>query len=411
MTILFYAIAAVIGVLCSTVAAMLSAFGGVQFMFVMVALLVFSHVVTMIFAVSKAKQKNIGLAVVALVSPAFIATFIVYAGVTLFAIAQSAYVQYMPDPKFSTACEGTGVHIFNVPSKKVNSIYADWDDGGHVGPRTKYFVDSSGRLTKSFGGMPLMDGISNSPLADVIVTEDISNLEETRKALVSQGLLRYTLTATDRRDGRKLATMAFAVDIANGRACGSNVEDGIDVVAFFRQVTGAPKPTDAKLEIVSEEDFQPEKLIKMDDAYHASNQAIFEARENTCKAMLKPAYPRSLFMNFVKDTSGRMVASTAMMICHPDAILVGDYLPDASDFKHVVLNKYSLSGDLIYKVRFERPTEPVYYRGTLDVTTVKSERGYLSFDWQSSYDDAPPGSVDRVLHINRRMKVRIKEPE
>jgi hypothetical protein len=224
-------------------------------------------------------------------------------------------------------------------------------------------------------------------------------------------LIRYALTATDRRDGRKLGSMVFAVDMANGRACGSNAKDGIDVVEFFKQITRVSAPTNVNLEIVNTEDYKPEKLVKMDDAFYDARQANFKNREKSCEGILKPAYPRSLFMNFAKDTTGRMIASTAMTICHTDAVFIGDYLPDANDFKHVVIYKYSSSGDLIYKIKFERPIEPIYYRGSFDDTTLKSEGGYLSFDWESSYDAAPMGSVNRELHINRRMKVRIKEPE
>jgi hypothetical protein len=100
--------------------------------------------------------------------------------------ATAPQVPFAEDLRFNEACKNNGVTILAAPAKKINTIYANWDadQGKHVGPRTKYIVDSAGRLSRSYGGMPVIDGISNSPQADVIVAMEISDPEETTKALV-----------------------------------------------------------------------------------------------------------------------------------------------------------------------------------------------------------------------------------
>ncbi len=60
-------------------------------------------------------------------------------------------------------------------------------------------------------------------VADVVVTHEASDPEEEKMAPL-YGLIKYSLTVTDRRDGVKLATMDFAVDMAKGHACGAERE-------------------------------------------------------------------------------------------------------------------------------------------------------------------------------------------
>jgi hypothetical protein len=333
MPIVFYVIAATIGLFFSYITFVFSMLGGGKFSLFVGALLVLAHIGTMVFAVKKAKQKNIGIVVLSLVSPAFIALI----AAAVFAEAQSLFNTYSPDPKFRAACEHTGVLILNAPTAKVTSIGLDWDPEMGSGPKTVYRMGSGGRLDGFENSIPFPEMIVDKSLADVVVTQEVSDPEEAKMAPLYQKLIRYTLTVTDRRDGLKLATMAFAVDMEKGHACGENVKDAIDLNAFLRKVTtfqgqsgislSSSVAQEVPLEVLETETYSPVRIMTRDEW---SELAWDSKRTKICDELAPKVSPRSLQRRFKSDITGmkRMVPLQAYgeMVCDGDGILSVRYV-------------------------------------------------------------------------------------
>jgi hypothetical protein len=86
----------------------------------------------------------------------------------------------------------------------------------------------------------------------------------------------------------------------------------------------------------------------------------------------------------------------------------GIWFADYTDTLGVGLYKFTNSGDLLYRISFKRPEtkEPPHYAGVFVVKTLKSENGYLYFDWLSWTGIY----ANNLVKINRYLKIRLPEP-
>lgn len=311
------------------------------------------------------------------------------------------------DPAFARACENVGVKLLRKPSTKVTSIGLDWR--GLEGPMALYELGPDYRLLSSEGSLPYRALVVDSRMADVMVTRSASPPEEEKKPLAYRGLIRYTLTVTDRRDGAMLATMTFAADMKNRRACGANVPNAINLTVFLRQATGTGAPdggTDASLPVVTLEVLEtevhtPDKVMS-GEAW--SKLSWDKARHDRCAELAPPVSSGSQLRRFAADPSGtkRMSERLPFFLCGPDGIWTGSYV--GRERGMMELEKYSAAGDLLYKVQFRNPDEFRHYYGSIAGPTLKSVNGYTEFEW---WNNNQSGN-DR--HISRRMKVRFREP-
>jgi hypothetical protein len=281
-----------------------------------------------------------------------------------------------------------------------------------------YKLNESGKIESADYSDPIPEELrSTSNNSDVIVTYDVSDKNEVSKPWAYQGLNVYTLTVTDRRDEKKLATMTFAYDRSKGHACGANERNAIDIQAFIRTATSTkdhkhvePIVQDVTLEVVDDKKIDPEIVINKDE-WDTQYKIIFASNADNCSKLAKEGYRNSNSLVLEKDEKSRLIDfSQADHICRTEAIWTGDYYYKFKDLKHYTLIKYSQTGDLFYKVRFEKPTEKLYYTGILQVQTLKSENGYVTFDWESSMIDSPSDALHKVIHINHRRTLRFKEP-
>jgi hypothetical protein len=76
--------------------------------------------------------------------------------------------------------------------------------------------------------------------SDILVLDTASNENELANALWNPGMVAHHLVVTDRRNGGRLATMNYVVDLRNKRACGANVAGAIDVDAFVLRAVRVP---------------------------------------------------------------------------------------------------------------------------------------------------------------------------
>lgn len=70
----------------------------------------------------------------------------------------------------------------------------------------------------------------------------------------------------------------------------------------------------------------------------------------------------------------------------------------------MVVTKFTIAGDLVYRISFRWP-EPIQgFIGYISIPSLRSEAGYLYFDWQDFRNTA------NEWHIKRIFKMRLREP-
>jgi hypothetical protein len=70
----------------------------------------------------------------------------------------------------------------------------------------------------------------------------------------------------------------------------------------------------------------------------------------------------------------------------------------------MIVTKYTTTGDLIYRISFQNPEAVFGFIGYPVFPTIKSENGFLNFDWWHFKD------VHMEWHVARTLKVRLLEP-
>ena len=105
---------------------------------------------------------------------------------------------------------------------------------------------------------------------------------------------------------------------------------------------------------------------------------------------------------FVNDATRRNKARpTGPTLCDTRAIWFPDYGIEPG---RVVLSKFTTTGDFLYRLSFEKPSQPEGYRGVLMAPSFHAENGFLFFDW------AVHQVVGNELHVKSLMKCRVREP-
>jgi hypothetical protein len=71
----------------------------------------------------------------------------------------------------------------------------------------------------------------------------------------------------------------------------------------------------------------------------------------------------------------------------------------------IVISKFTATGDLVFRTSFRNPDRVEGFIGYIRVPSLRSEGGYLYFDWLDFRD------INREWHIKRWLKMRMKVPE
>lgn len=121
-------------------------------------------------------------------------------------------------------------------------------------------------------------------------------------------------------------------------------------------------------------------------------------RSERCDKFLIPESKRLMaWYLFANDPTGRIkVKRNHNEFCDPDVIWFLDYVIEKGN---MVITKYSINGNFIYRASFPKPTE-----GFILSPTIKASDGYLEFEWW----DAETSASGKF--IKRTIKARIKEP-
>ncbi len=135
-------------------------------------------------------------------------------------------------------------------------------------------------------------------------------------------------------------------------------------------------------------------------------------RESACKKLFRPADPNDYMkgQRFVKDsTNSKPVPySRTAQFNMGVRVLCDDYVWFVTHQEtpgKIVISKFTLTGDLIYRTSFRNPDQVEGFIGYIRVPSLRSRDGYLYFDWLDFRD------ISREWHIKRWLVMRIREPE
>ena len=71
----------------------------------------------------------------------------------------------------------------------------------------------------------------------------------------------------------------------------------------------------------------------------------------------------------------------------------------------MIITKFTLTGDFISRISFRHP-EPINgFFGYVAIPSLRSETGFLYFDWLDFHD-----SINQEWRIKRILKLRVQEP-
>lgn len=265
MSILIYVVATLAGLFLSYVGVVFAMLSGPQFAYVIGGLLTAAHIGAFVFVRHRAVHGKGRESAFVLVLPIFIVLGAVY----VFELGRYAVLQAWPDSSaFAAECQTAGAHYFKLPTSPVRSIAYEWPNEygnpqnyftvsfntriDHLDHRDllyppvigfteySYMVNRHATSPRKYIRRP-RQGVTHSISAfsaDILVGYKVAPAEELKKAANDQGMVKYELTITDRRDGEKLASLKYVVDAKNRRACGLTGNNVMDERAFVLKALG-----------------------------------------------------------------------------------------------------------------------------------------------------------------------------
>lgn len=267
MDLITFIVAAAFGLLLSWMGIVFAMLSGPDFAFLIGGLLAVAHIGAFIFARKKAMRGKTHHATLILISPLFL---VISVG-SIFSICSYVVSLLVPDsPAFTAECQAAGAQYYKLPTSPVHSIAYDWAE--KQAPTYNYVQFEFGSRISSLGysnfpypsaiefterkhsdreGLPVgapgpyvrfpkqgpFYGITTLT-ADVLVEYRLTPEEELKKSATEQGMIRYDLTVTDRRNGEKLASLRYIIDAKNRRACGTTENNAINERTFVLKAIG-----------------------------------------------------------------------------------------------------------------------------------------------------------------------------
>ena len=311
-------------------------------------------------------------------------------------------------PRFEEVCSQTGTFVLSAPQQEVRSVYL-----AH-GPSTsdnrfQYPIHDGNRIGPTYWGSSFFPELAvDSPYADVVVSYDADDKEAAGGPFVHRKLVRYTATATDRRNNTVLGKMSYAIDISRGYGCGANTPEGIDVNAFLRKVTAmsgaqaeaAPVPK-VTAELVDSEIFSPPKSM---DAGQWSDEVQPQAMAARCDAALP--HIGDAMRRFADTSHGLRVMHrelTDHLVCLDSAIFRVQNIGERNHTP-IQVDKYATDGRHLYSLQVFTP-DASGPDGFVVEKNFGAEDGYLHFEkWKAE-------SAAGVWQLGKISRFRVAEPK
>jgi len=170
-----------------------------------------------------------------------------------------------------------------------------------------------------------------------------------------------------------------------------------------------PTAIEGKPELLETTNYTPDRIAIGEEW----TDFVFDVkREGACKKLFRPTDPNDYMQGqrFVKDSSGKKPAPYSRMaqfnmgvrvLCDDDDVW---FITHQEVPGNILISKFSVTGDLVFRTSFRNPDGVEGFVGYIRVPSLRSEGGYLYFDWLDFRD------INREWHIKRWLKMRIKEP-
>jgi hypothetical protein len=170
-----------------------------------------------------------------------------------------------------------------------------------------------------------------------------------------------------------------------------------------------PPPQEVKLEILETKDYTPVRFIRNDEW---TNLSYDRNREEYCKSLFRLVDPYNPLMGkrFTKDTTGQKKVPYhnsqvgVLVLCEPENIF---YYTKLEPPNKMVITKYTVTGDMLYRISFQKPEELKGFIGAIRKPSLKSENGYLNFEWWYFQRNTSRDGWE----VKRTLKVRLHEPK
>lgn len=169
-----------------------------------------------------------------------------------------------------------------------------------------------------------------------------------------------------------------------------------------------PTPQEVSLEILETRNYSLDRIINLDDW---TRLAFDKERDTYCSSLFKQADPDDSLLGerFTKDETGQKnvpygkfdMRTGVKRLCDKDNIFFIAHLEEPGK---MVVTKYTPNGDLQYRISFQNPEEVKGFVGYIMAPTIKSEGGYLYFEWWHFMDS------NMQWHVKRSLKARFREP-
>lgn len=173
-----------------------------------------------------------------------------------------------------------------------------------------------------------------------------------------------------------------------------------------------PPPQEVALEILETNNYNPVRSIGKDEWSRLVSDKDRSEYSEYCKSLFKQADPKEPWLGkrFTKDSTGQKIvpynksslSTGAHRLCDKDYIL---YYAHLELTNKMVITKYTNTGDMLYRISFQKPEEVKGFTGYIQTPTIKSEHGYLTFEWWHFRD------YNKMWEVKRTLKVRLREPQ
>ena len=173
-----------------------------------------------------------------------------------------------------------------------------------------------------------------------------------------------------------------------------------------------PPPQEVTLEILETNNYNPIRLIEKNEWSHLVSDKERSEYSKYCKSLFKQADPKDPWLGkrFSKDSTGQKkgpynksnLSTGAHRLCDKEYIL---YYAHLELTNKMVITKYTDTGDMLYRISFQKPEEVKGFTGYIQAPTIKSEHGYLTFEWWHFRN------YNKMWEVKRALKVRLREPQ
>ncbi|MFN0316059.1 MAG: hypothetical protein ACKVQA_13610, partial [Burkholderiales bacterium] len=169
-----------------------------------------------------------------------------------------------------------------------------------------------------------------------------------------------------------------------------------------------PPATKAIAEVIEINNYSPNRFVGED----WSSLVFDKKREPKCKDLFTVADPNDSMQGqrFVNDRTGKRAApySTRAQFNMGVRVLCDEFIWFITHMEepgNIIISKFTTTGDLLYRFTFKNPDPVDGFTGYIRVPSLRTDNGYLYFDWLHFRE------VNRHWEISRSLSMRVREPD